>query len=45
LAEQADHVTVERWDVIGHAAGNEIAVDDARLVDPVGSSVLQIGLE
>src|SRR4051812_7043384 len=28
LAEQADHVAVEGWDVIGHTAGNEIAIDD-----------------
>ena len=39
LGEQLDHCPVEGRDVVGLAAGDQRAVDDARLVGPVGAGV------
>src|SRR5271168_249395 len=43
--EQLDHLAIERRDVVGAAAGHQVPVDHHFPIDPVRSSVLEIGLE
>src|ERR1700722_9803147 len=45
LRERFDHRVVKRRDIVGFAAGNELAVGDDLLVDPVGTGVFEIGPE
>jgi acyl transferase domain-containing protein len=44
-AEHPDHFPIERRDVAGTAARDQIAVDDDLLIHPVRSGVLEIGFE
>ena len=43
--EEREQGVVERRQVVGLAARDEVAVDDDLLVDPVGAGVAQVGLQ
>jgi len=43
--KQANHLTVEGWDVVGPAACNHTLIVDDFLVDPAGAGVLEIGFQ
>src|SRR6185312_8187867 len=45
FGELLDDLSAERRQVVGLAAGDEAAVGDDLLVDPVGARVAQVGLE
>src|SRR5580765_7627111 len=43
--KESDHFPIERWDVVGLAAGDPAAIADHFLVDPRGAGVLQISFQ
>lgn len=45
LAEQLDHLPIERQDIVGLAAGDEPLVDHCFLINPLSAGVAQIGLQ
>jgi hypothetical protein len=45
LAEQLDHLAVERWNVVGLATGHEVPIDHNFLVDPFRAGIPKISLE
>jgi hypothetical protein len=44
LAEHAEHLAIERRDVIRLATGDQVVVHDDFLIDPIGAGVLDVGL-
>jgi len=42
-AEQHDHLAIERRNIVGLAAGDEVAIDDGLLIDPLRTGIMQVG--